>query len=55
MVGTLSKDPVCGMDVSVSKAEKLGGKSTFRGRTCYFCSHECKLQFEKEPGRYVKE
>jgi YHS domain-containing protein len=55
MVGTLSKDPVCGMDVSVSKAEKLGGKSTFRGRTYYFCSHECKLQFEKEPGRYVKE
>jgi membrane fusion protein, copper/silver efflux system len=55
MVGTLSKDPVCGMDVSVSKAEKLGGKSTFRGRTYYFCSHECKLQFEKEPGRYLKE
>jgi Cu(I)/Ag(I) efflux system membrane fusion protein len=55
MYVALRKDPVCGMEVSVSKAEKSGGKSTFGRKTYYFCSPECKHQFEKEPGRYVKE
>ena len=55
MVGTLSKDPVCGGDVSISKAEKAGRKSTHRGKAYYFSSDECKQQFEKDPKRYVKE
>jgi membrane fusion protein, copper/silver efflux system len=55
MAGTLSKDPVCGMDVSVSKAEKAGRKSIYNGKAYYFCSDECKAQFDKNPARYPKE
>jgi len=54
MVGTLSKDPVCGVDVSINKAEKTGRKSTYQGKTYYFTSDECKKQFEKNPDRYIK-
>jgi RND family efflux transporter MFP subunit len=54
MVGTLSKDPVCGVDVSISKAEKARRKSTYQGKTYYFTSDECKQKFDKEPNRYVK-
>jgi membrane fusion protein, copper/silver efflux system len=55
MVGTLSKDPVCSMEVSVNKATKAGRKANYKGKTYYFCVDECKKQFEKEPGKYVKE
>ena len=55
MYGTLSKDPVCGGDVSISKAEKSGRKSTHRGKAYYFSSDECKAQFDKNPTRYVRE
>jgi RND family efflux transporter MFP subunit len=54
MVGTLSKDPVCGMDVSINKAEKTGRKSNYQGKVYYFTSGECKEQFEKNPERYVR-
>jgi len=54
MIGTLSKDPVCGMDVSVNKATKAGRKASYKGKTYYFCVDECKKQFEKEPGKYVE-
>lgn len=54
MVGTLSKDPVCGADVSINKAEKTGRKSTYQGKVYYFTSDECKQQFDKNPGRYLK-
>jgi multidrug efflux pump subunit AcrA (membrane-fusion protein)/YHS domain-containing protein len=55
MVGTLSKDPVCGVDVSINKAEKAGRKSTYQGKTYYFSSNECKEKFEKNPSAFVKE
>jgi len=53
MVGTLSKDPVCGMEVSVNKAAKAGRKANYKGKTYYFMSDENKTQFEKEPQKYV--
>ena len=52
MYTTLSKDPVCGLEVSQRKAEKTGLKASHRGKTYYFHSDECKQQFEKDPGRY---
>ena len=55
MYGTLSKDPVCSVDVSVNKAEKTGRKSSYKGKTYYFTSDECKEKFDKKPDRYVKE
>jgi RND family efflux transporter MFP subunit len=54
MYGTLSKDPVCGVDVSINKAEKTGRKSTYQGKTYYFSSDECKQKFDKNPSVYVK-
>jgi YHS domain-containing protein len=54
MYGTLSKDPVCGAEVSISKAEKAGRKSAYKGKTFYFSSDECKAEFDKNPGHYVK-
>jgi membrane fusion protein, copper/silver efflux system len=55
MYGTLSKDPVCGVDVSVKKAEKAGRKSTDQQKIYYFCSEDCKRQFDKNPEKYVRQ
>jgi len=52
--GTLVKDPVCGSDVAVRKAEKTGRTSVYQGKTYYFSSLECKQQFDKNPDRYVE-
>jgi len=54
MYGTLSKDPVCGMDVSVNKAGKAGRKIQYKNTIYYFCSDECKGQFNKTPNQYLK-
>ncbi len=51
MQGTLSRDPVCGVDVSVRKAEKAGLTSVYRGKTFYFSHPECKQQFDQNPAR----
>jgi membrane fusion protein, copper/silver efflux system len=53
ITGNLSKDPVCGLDVSTRKAEKAGRKSIYQGKTYYFSSDECRARFEKNPNRYV--
>ncbi len=45
------KDPVCGMDV---KPEQAAAKSQYKGQDVYFCSKQCKTQFDKEPERYAK-
>jgi RND family efflux transporter MFP subunit len=54
MYGTLEKDPVCGADVAVRKAEKAGRISIYQGKTYYFSSLECKQQFDKNPNRYLE-
>ena len=45
------KDPVCGMEVDEAEAK---AKSEHMGNTYYFCSHHCKMQFDKEPMKYIK-
>jgi RND family efflux transporter MFP subunit len=52
---TLSKDPVCGAEVSQVKAEKAGRKIVYRGKTYYFESDECMQKFERETERWIKE
>ncbi len=47
---TKAKDPVCGMMVDSKTAEK----STYKGKTYYFCSREDRQTFEKTPDKYVK-
>ncbi len=46
----MAKDPVCNMDVDERTA---AGKSEFRGQAYYFCSEQCKQQFDKNPERYA--
>jgi YHS domain-containing protein len=52
--GSLAKDPVSGMDVSIRKAKKAGLKSTYQQKVYYFGSAENRVRFDKDPGRYLK-
>jgi len=46
----MEKDPVCGMDVTdTANAES----SEHKGKTYYFCSNLCKIQFEQNPDKYT--
>jgi Cu+-exporting ATPase len=47
---SMTKDPVCGMDVDPSTA---GFQATFDGRTFYFCSQNCHDKFKANPEQYV--
>jgi YHS domain-containing protein len=48
--GLLARDPVCGMDVEIARA---GASTDYEGRTYYFCSLQCKEDFERQPAMYV--
>ena len=43
-------DPVCGMEVDTEQTEH---RAEHDGRTYYFCSRGCMLDFLDEPGRYL--
>lgn len=43
-------DPVCGMQVNQQNA---AGRSAHQGKTFYFCSADCKKQFDQDPEPYV--
>jgi YHS domain-containing protein len=43
-------DPVCRMKVN---EEKAIFKSEYKGKTYYFCSAQCKNEFERNPKKYV--
>ena len=45
-------DPVCGMELEEVSATE---KSTYNSRTYFFCSEECKEEFEAEPEEYIGE
>lgn len=47
----LVTDPVCGMKIDPKTA---AGKSTYAGKTYYFCSADEKAKFDKEPAKYAK-
>jgi len=46
-------DPVCGMYIDEKKARAAGRMIKFGGADYYFCSPECKTDFEKLPRRYM--
>jgi Uncharacterized conserved protein len=43
-------DLVCGMKVK----ENSPLKSDFKGKTYYFCSEQCKTEFDKNPLKYIR-
>ncbi len=44
------KDPVCGMGVDPKHATDV---SKFKGKAYYFCSSNCKQEFENDPKKFV--
>lgn len=46
----LVDDPVCGMMIKPPAA----GYAEYRGKIYYFCSPDCKKDFEKNPGKYIR-
>jgi YHS domain-containing protein len=47
----MAKDPVCGMMVDEKMAK---WKTSYAGKTYYFCAEGCKKAFEKDPKKFVK-
>jgi YHS domain-containing protein len=43
-------DPVCGMTVDEKKA---AATSVYNGVTYYFCAKGCKVQFDKNPEKFL--
>ncbi len=43
------KDPVCGMWIEVSDA---AGSTIYESQAVYFCSDQCRRDFESDPARY---
>jgi Cu(I)/Ag(I) efflux system membrane fusion protein len=48
--GAETHDPVCGMDVDPAKAPH----SEYQGKSYYFCSPNCKHDFDANPAKYAK-
>jgi YHS domain-containing protein len=44
-------DPVCGMAVDPEAARGDGRTAEYEGRTYYFCSRGCLLEFADDPKR----
>ncbi len=44
-------DPVCGMRVSIPRAEAM---SVHQGEFIYFCSEACKEKFDDSPEKYLE-
>lgn len=44
------KDPVCGMEVDLSRS-KL--KIKYKGKTYYFCNASCHYAFQNNPEQFV--
>ena len=48
----MTTDPVCGM--TVDEKQKSEFQTQFAGRKYFFCSEECRKEFEADPGGYVE-
>jgi YHS domain-containing protein len=46
----MAKDPVCDMEVDEETAK---WKSTYKGKTYYFCAPGCKSEFDENPAKYT--
>lgn len=46
----MAKDLVCNMDVDEKTAK---WKTTYKGKTYYFCAPGCKKSFEEDPEMYI--
>ena len=47
----MTTDPVCGTELNEKNAEF---QTQFAGKKYFFCSDECRKEFEQEPNVYVE-
>jgi YHS domain-containing protein len=50
--GIMTTDPVCGMRIDEKKTPEF--HTQFAGRKYFFCSEECRKEFEADPNGYVE-
>ena len=48
----LVRDPVCGQQVRTDRADAM---SVYQAESYYFCSEECKQEFDRDPAGYVRQ
>lgn len=48
----MAKDLICGMAVGPQTA---AATSEYKGETYYFCAPGCKVAFDRDPERYLKD
>ena len=53
LFGEVTRDPVCFMNLDLTKAKAGDHKIDYQGQTYYFCSEECQKKFHQAPERYV--
>lgn len=53
LFGEVAQDPVCGMNLDVTKAKAGGYNTDYRGQPYYFCSEQCQKKFLQTPERYM--
>jgi YHS domain-containing protein len=49
----MASDLVCGMNVEIEEAKARNLMAEHKGRTFYFCSEECRSQFEANPEQFL--
>jgi YHS domain-containing protein len=49
------KDPVCGMKLGEEVVRSLAYKSAYQGKLYYFCSDECKREFDRDSEHYASQ
>jgi YHS domain-containing protein len=49
--GQMTTDPVCGMRIDEQESEF---QTMFAGRKYFFCSEDCRKEFENEPEEYLE-
>jgi len=49
IAGTPQQDPVCGMYLDETKSRAAGNIIESGGKTCFFCSTDCRQKFERNP------
>ena len=52
MTKSMTRDPVCGMELEDSK---IVARSTYLGCSYAFCSEACKIEFDKNPRQYLSD
>jgi YHS domain-containing protein len=50
--GHMTIDPVCGMEVDEKKSGDF--RTQFAGRKYFFCSEDCRKEFEADPSGYLE-